>query len=266
MRTRVHWRGVAAFVLTAYGLMWLVCLPLWLSGRGLATPGAFGLITIGMFTPALASWGVCRFVERTPWLTRVGVRSGRPADVLRYAGLGFGLATGGLVVAAALAGVAGLVAWDVIDLSGVRTYLGSLPTGAGPLPSPAVLLLLGVLGTVIATFSVNGFAALGEEVGWRGYLVPALLPLGRGPALVVSGVVWALWHSPIVLLGFNYPGSPRAGAMATFVGFCVLSGRSWPGSGSGLTPPSRPRWRTPRSMAGCGSCRCWWPRALRRPG
>src|SRR3712207_236788 len=42
--------------------------------------------------------------------------------------------------------------------------------------------------------------ALGEEIGIRGYLLPRLLPLGRRRTLALSGLVWATWHMPLILL------------------------------------------------------------------
>lgn len=74
----------------------------------------------------------------------------------------------------------------------------------GPLPVPvwtiATLQLLSIpLGT-----AVNSVLAFGEEVGWRGWLLPALLPLGTWPALIITGVLWGAWHAPIILLGYNF--------------------------------------------------------------
>jgi membrane protease YdiL (CAAX protease family) len=40
-----------------------------------------------------------------------------------------------------------------------------------------------------------------EEFGWRGFLLPKLLPLGIGRALVVSGLIWFLWEAPLVWFG-----------------------------------------------------------------
>lgn len=51
---------------------------------------------------------------------------------------------------------------------------------------------------------INGVFAFGEEAGWRGFLLPMLLPLGTCRAIIVSGVVWGVWHAPIVLLGYNF--------------------------------------------------------------
>jgi membrane protease YdiL (CAAX protease family) len=47
-----------------------------------------------------------------------------------------------------------------------------------------------VLGTLVI--------AMGEELGWRGYLLPRLLPLGRTRALVLVGLIQAAWHMPLI--------------------------------------------------------------------
>jgi len=50
--------------------------------------------------------------------------------------------------------------------------------------------------------------ALGEEIGWRGYLVPRLLPLGQIRALLISGLIWATWHVPFILwFGYHSDGN-----------------------------------------------------------
>lgn len=65
----------------------------------------------------------------------------------------------------------------------------------------------------------------GEELGWRGYLLPKigeyLSPL---KASVVTGVIWGLWHAPIIAMGYNYgPDHPIAGILAMTV-FCTVLG------------------------------------------
>ena len=58
----------------------------------------------------------------------------------------------------------------------------------------------------VAAITINAFYALGEEIGWRGYLYQLL---GSRPGLrntLIIGVLWGLWHSSaILLLGYNYP-------------------------------------------------------------
>ena len=43
--------------------------------------------------------------------------------------------------------------------------------------------------------------SMGEELGWRGYLVPRLVRGGIPAPLVVSGLVWGVWHLPMILFG-----------------------------------------------------------------
>jgi hypothetical protein len=55
-------------------------------------------------------------------------------------------------------------------------------------------------------------AALGEELGWRGFLYPMLSAAGpasrRRAAMLWTGAIWGVWHAPLVVAGFNYPGHP----------------------------------------------------------
>jgi membrane protease YdiL (CAAX protease family) len=90
--------------------------------------------------------------------------------------------------------------------------------------------------------AVNTFAAAGEELGWRGYLLPKLEPLGARRALVAHGAVWGVWHWPLIAMGYNYgfvyPLAPWSGlatmtvaAVAVGTVFGALSMRTdsvWP--------------------------------------
>jgi membrane protease YdiL (CAAX protease family) len=67
--------------------------------------------------------------------------------------------------------------------------------------------------------------AVSEELGWRGFLLPRLMRSGFGElqALVATGVVWGVWHAPLIVRGFNYPLHAYAGPILMVV-FCVLMG------------------------------------------
>jgi membrane protease YdiL (CAAX protease family) len=71
-----------------------------------------------------------------------------------------------------------------------------------------LMLLLIALPVTLFTF--------GEEYGWRGYLLPRLLPLGEIRASVLIGVIWGVWHLPLILAGLNYPGVNVWLAIITF--------------------------------------------------
>ena len=56
--------------------------------------------------------------------------------------------------------------------------------------------------SVSALLSLFGF---GEEFGWRGYLTPKLEKLMPFPvAIIVSGIIWGLWHTPVIACGHNF--------------------------------------------------------------
>jgi membrane protease YdiL (CAAX protease family) len=99
---------------------------------------------------------------------------------------------------------------------------------AGPtLPLTLIIGLQALFALTLAPL-FNTLFALGEELGWRGYLLPTLMPLGQGRAILLSGVIWGVWHAPAILQGHNYPGQPVLGVFL-MVGFCVLFGAilSW---------------------------------------
>ena len=100
--------------------------------------------------------------------------------------------------------------------------------------TPIVRILQGILFSVVA---------LGEEGGWRGYMIPKLAKFtGYTKAVIIGGAIWGLWHMPLICLGLNfgtsYPGFPYLGIAAMcfsgiFMGACltyltVKTGSIWP--------------------------------------
>ena len=75
---------------------------------------------------------------------------------------------------------------------------------------------------------VNMLFAFGEEAGWRGMLFPSLCErMSPRAAVLVSGVIWGVWHAPIIMMGHNYgvgyPGFPLTGILSMVV-FCTAVG------------------------------------------
>ena len=85
-----------------------------------------------------------------------------------------------------------------------------------------VILAQSAIAVLLAPF-FNMLFALGEEIGWRGFLLPRLEPLGQWKAILVSGLVWGIWHAPTIAQGQNYPDYPIAGIFMMIV-FCILLG------------------------------------------
>ncbi len=92
----------------------------------------------------------------------------------------------------------------------------------------STLLIVQVLIFVVIGPIVNIIPTMGEELGWRGYLLPKLrMFLSDRIALIITGAIWGIWHLPIIVMGHNYGtgywGYPWLGILAMIV-FCIVLG------------------------------------------
>ena len=100
---------------------------------------------------------------------------------------------------------------------------------------------LGLLSFGVIYVLVGLLSALGEEIGWRGFLVPRLTQLlGFTKGALLSGIIWTAWHAPLILFSdYNSGGAPEWYALLCFtvmvmgISFAfawlrVESGSLWP--------------------------------------
>ena len=249
MKQKIDKRRIGLFLLFAFGIAWAFGLWVYLSG-GLTNspeliPGtgitlAIALIALGyMWAPALAHI-----------LTRVLTREG-----WKESGLGLRLEHWWTWAAAwflpAILTFLGVLVYFLVFPQQFDAELGALSQLMATLEAQAgeaipfslwtlVLIQLGV-GTFIAPF-INSFFTFGEEFGWRAYLQPKLMALGFRRAMLLVGVIWGVWHWPVIAMGhnfgFGYWGAPWTGFLmmtwftvtaAIIFGWLSLRGRSvWP--------------------------------------
>lgn len=174
---------------------------------------------------------VLRVVSGKETFARAGLSGGK----VRYYVL-FGLLL--VVVYSAMMGLNALFglgqAVDVQEF--LRQAAGGQATGLEEFPAWAILLMTGLQAVLLAPFMAL-LIAFGEEYGWRGYLQGELTKMGKVRGVLLVGVIWGLWHAPVILMGHNYPGHPLLGvvlmtlytiALAFVFGFAVLkSGSVW---------------------------------------
>jgi membrane protease YdiL (CAAX protease family) len=88
---------------------------------------------------------------------------------------------------------------------------------------PVHPIWIGLLQGLVAGITINAVAGFGEELGWRGFLQKELGYLGFWKSSIVIGLIWGLWHVPIILQGHNYPEHPQAGVLMMILFTLLLS-------------------------------------------
>lgn len=196
----VPWTAVIVFVVIAYGLAWLIAMPMWVSPD-------VSTAALMMLAPAVATL-VVLFVMQSPRRERLrflGMWPLRPARRVVWWMVAAVFAP--ILVVFASVAVSAAFGWmqlDLVHFSGfAEMNEAALPEGTPTIP-PQTLIAVQLAALPFVVFVPNALFAFGEEVGWRGWLLPMLTPLGTWPALLVSGVIWGLWHMPVTLLGHNF--------------------------------------------------------------
>jgi membrane protease YdiL (CAAX protease family) len=96
-----------------------------------------------------------------------------------------------------------------------------------PIPLELLMIVQCAQGLIMAP-ALNFITCFGEEWGWRGYLLPKMRKqLPMIPTLLITGVIWGLWHAPLTAIGHNYgvgyPGFPFTG-IAMMCLLCIVWG------------------------------------------
>lgn len=86
---------------------------------------------------------------------------------------------------------------------------------------PITLILSLALNFMLIGPVVGLIISFGEEYGWRGFLQTELIKLGRVRGVLLLGVIWGIWHWPVIWMGYNYPGQPLLGSVFMVI-YCVI--------------------------------------------
>jgi membrane protease YdiL (CAAX protease family) len=103
--------------------------------------------------------------------------------------------------------------------------------------SPNILLPVIALQMIVEGPIIGIMYGFGEEYGWRGFLQEQLVRIGKRRGILLLGLIWSVWHYPVIWMGHNYPGYPLLGtlmmtvfttSLAFILGYAMLkTGSIW---------------------------------------
>ncbi len=225
-------RNIWIFLAFAFGISWAVGLVIFLTGGLVNSPELVkgtGLTLALVLLASVYMWGpaiahvITRLITKTGWQnTYLNPKFKKNWPFWLMGWFGPGLLT--------LIGAAIFFLFFPGSFDPQLTMLSSQlkATGlAGELINPVQFVLGQMIVALLLAPVLNLVATFGEEFGWRAFLVPALTKFGHKKALIISGLIWGVWHWPVIAMGYNYgfdyPGSPWLGPLA-MVWFTVLVG------------------------------------------
>jgi uncharacterized protein len=105
----------------------------------------------------------------------------------------------------------------------MNSLVGRMGLRASPLVSTIVyVLIFGTIGLIRGMASV-----LGEEIGWRGFLVPELAKITSFTTTsLITAVVWSLWHNPALIWTDYNNRTPTWYGLTCFTVWCSAHGSS----------------------------------------
>ena len=216
-------RGIISFLVITFGITYAIEGALILAGfRLTGIPPLYAQYAIAgvMWVPAVAVVLTIKLITREGF----GITNFRVGALRPYL-------TSALVVPACFIATY-ILTWFLglgqpdWPLAYFRALLDSSGAKTSSMPSSTVILPAVFLASLLLGPTVNGIFGFGEAFGWRGYLLPKLMPLGKPKAYTIVGVIWGLWHAPLIVVGFNYPSHPLLGilgmmAMTTAIGIYI---------------------------------------------
>ena len=220
-------RRIGVFLAVAFGVSWATGLAIWLTGGFRNSPEIAQGITLAtvllpsayMFGPAVGNVAA-RLATGEGW-DRHRLRPEFEGTMWTYAAAW--LAPAALTVVGAAFYFAVFPGQFDPTMAAFREQVASMGVGM----DPWLLVAIQIGSALTIAPIINALFAFGEEFGWRAYLLPKLAPLGYRRAVVVSGIVWGVWHWPLLAMGYNYgfdyPGFPWTGMLA-FLAFTVGAG------------------------------------------
>jgi len=216
-------KKVGLFIGMAFAFSWLIAIVFFVCGGRWNTAGAMIIGTAFMFMPMVSCIPVQKFIYKEPLRKPLGISfklnrwwlvAWFLPPAIAFATIGVSLLIPGVNYSPDMAGF-------------FERFKGVIPPQqleqmkAQMAVFPIHIFWIALIQGLIAGVSINAVAGFGEELGWRGFLLREFDYMGFWKSSAIIGLIWGIWHTPIILQGHNYPQHPMIGVFMMIV-FCLL--------------------------------------------
>ncbi len=187
-------KGIIYFVIITFFITYLMDAIIFLNG-GLTYQNTFAFLIAMMFVPLIVSVTLTKFYLKRK-LSSFGINKGKSIKYYLAAYLYPFLVIG-----------LGVLLFAIMGFGTIRTDMDLIfPIQYG------IPIYIYLINYSIAPIFPNSIFAFGEEYGWRGYIQDLLLEkFSILKTLLITGVIWGLWHAPLIAMGYNYHQYPLPG-------------------------------------------------------
>ena len=211
------------FIGLTFSVNWLMAILFFAFGGKWGSPASLAMAGSYMFVPMVIAVIVQKFIYKEPLKKPLGISfklnrwflvAWLLPPVIAFASLGVSLLLPGVEYSPGMEGL--LERFEsVLTPEQLQQMENRLDT------SPLNPIWIALMTGLIAGITVNAIAGFGEELGWRGLLQREFESMGFWKSSTIIGVIWGVWHAPLILQGHNYPQHPVIGVFMMII-LCVL--------------------------------------------
>lgn len=201
-------KAVFSFLAITFGITYLIEGVIILLGfrAGVYDSNSFAfqmIVAAVMWVPALGAFITARYIVREP-LKNLNIRFG---NIKPYLFIAFFIPLI-FIIGYSISSILGFMKpdWQMASFLEMMNHLN--PDSQVKIENPSTALIILFFSSLLISPALNSLFGLGEEIGWRGFLLQKLLPLGKPKAYLLLGLIWGLWHLPLLLTGFFIPEKP----------------------------------------------------------
>jgi membrane protease YdiL (CAAX protease family) len=213
------------FVVLTFAASWLIAAVYYALGGRLDNPIATIVLLVYMFMPMTMAIVVQRVIYKEPLRKplRISFRPNRwflvawfLPPIAAVATIGVSLLIPGVQYSPDMAGM-----FERFAASLTPEQLAEMERQVAAMPIHPIWLSL--VSALFYGVTINAVAAFGEELGWRGLLQRELSHLGFWKSSALIGVIWGVWHAPVIIQGWNYPQHPVPGVFMMILWTLLLA-------------------------------------------